>query len=195
MCGSRRAGRQASAVGYYQQDVTTDRFEDLRRREGGDGPWLKKFRRKRIKGPFKPSEPRVKDFLDLIAPHSLEVQHGPLHLRRDLPLHPGPGATPPAPRSWLCSAAWEKSGVTLHIYNRKVSVAEEDKIIHNAENKNKLDRGSTSSMKQAVTAEANLQDVAALIASMRKNSEPLIHCAVFIGALRQRPGQSARPAG
>ena len=74
----------------------------------------------------------------------------------------------------------EKSGVTLHIYNRKVSVAEEDKIIHNAENKNKLDRGSTSSMKQAVTAEANLQDVAALIASMRKNSEPLIHCAVFI---------------
>lgn len=35
-------------------------------------------------------------------------------------------------------------------------------------------------MKQAVTAEANLQDVAALIASMRKNSEPLIHCAVFI---------------
>lgn len=74
----------------------------------------------------------------------------------------------------------EKSGVTLHIYNRRVSVAEEDKIIHNAENKNKLDRGSTSSMKQAVTAEANLQDVAALIASMRKNSEPLIHCAVFI---------------
>ena len=70
--------------------------------------------------------------------------------------------------------------MTLHIYNRKVSVAEEDKIIHNAENKNKLDRGSTSSMKQAVTAEANLQDVAALIASMRKNSEPLIHCAVFI---------------
>ena len=70
--------------------------------------------------------------------------------------------------------------MTLHIYNRRASAAEEDKIIHNAENKNKLDRGSTSSMKQAVTAEANLQDVAALIASMRKNSEPLIHCAVFI---------------
>lgn len=70
--------------------------------------------------------------------------------------------------------------MTVHIYNRRTSAAEEDKIIHNAENKNKLDRGSTSSMKQAVTAEANLQDVAALIASMRKNSEPLIHCAVFI---------------
>ena len=66
----------------------------------------------------------------------------------------------------------EKSGVTLHIYNRKVSVAEEDKIIHNAENKNKLDRGSTSSMKQAVTAEANLQDVAALIAPCARTASP-----------------------
>ena len=42
-------------------------------------------------------------------------------------------------------------------------------------------------MKQAVTAEANLQDVAALIASMRKNSEPLIHCAVFIELTAKDP--------
>ena len=94
---------------YYQQDVTTDRFEDWRRREGGDGPWLKKFRTKTNKRvPSKPSEPRVKDFLDLIAPTRREVQHGPLHLRRDLPLHLALRTTPPAPRSWLCSAAWGK---------------------------------------------------------------------------------------
>ena len=48
-------------------------------------------------------------------------------------------------------------------------------------------------MKQAVTAEANLQDVAALIASMRKNSEPLIHCAVFI-ELSARDPDSLRAA-
>ena len=52
-------------------------------------------------------------------------------------------------------------------------------ILHNAENKNKLDRGSTSSMKQAVTAEANLQDVAALIAS-------IVHYGEYtIGQLKQ----------
>lgn len=81
----------------------------------------------------------------------------------------------------------EKSGVTLRIYTRKVTSAEEEKILHNAENKNRMDRGSTNRMKQAVTAEANLQDVAALIASMRKNSEPLIHCAVFIELTAKDP--------
>ena len=131
--------------------------------------------------PSKPSEPRVKDFLDLIAPTA--VKFNTHHYicggtyRCTLALRSYPASTEELA---LLRRLGEKSGVTLHIYNRKVSVAEEDKIIHNAENKNKLDRGSTSSMKQAVTAEANLQDVAALIASMRKNSEPLIHCAVFI---------------
>ena len=131
--------------------------------------------------PSKPPEPRVKDFLDLIAPTAVKFN-------TDHYICGGTYRCPLALRSYPASTEelallrrlGEKSGVTLHIYNRRVSVAEEDKIIHNAENKNKLDRGSTSSMKQAVTAEANLQDVAALIASMRKNSEPLIHCAVFI---------------
>ena len=131
--------------------------------------------------PSKPSEPRVKDFLDLIAPTAVKFNTDHYicggTYRCTLALRRYPASTEELA---LLRRLGEKSGVTLHIYNRKVSVAEEDKIIHNAENKNKLDRGSTSSMKQAVTAEANLQDVAALIASMRKNSEPLIHCAVFI---------------
>lgn len=129
--------------------------------------------------PSKPSEPRVKDFLDLIAPTAVKFNTDHYicggTYRCTLALRSYPASTEELA---LLRRLGEKSGVTLHIYNRKVSVAEEDKIIHNAENK--LDRGSTSSMKQAVTAEANLQDVAALIASMRKNSEPLIHCAVFI---------------
>lgn len=133
------------------------------------------------KVPSKPSEPRVKDFLDLIAPTAVKFNTDHYicggTYRCTLALRSYPASTEELA---LLRRLGEKSGVTLHIYNRKVSVAEEDKIIHNAENKNKLDRGSTSSMKQAVTAEANLQDVAALIASMRKNSEPLIHCAVFI---------------
>ena len=133
------------------------------------------------KVPAKAPEPRVKDFLDLIAPTAVKFNTDHYvcggTYRCTLALRSYPASTEELA---LLRRLGEKSGVTLHIYNRKVSVAEEDKIIHNAENKNKLDRGSTSSMKQAVTAEANLQDVAALIASMRKNSEPLIHCAVFI---------------
>ncbi len=138
-------------------------------------------KKKSGKPPAKPMEPRVKDFLDLIAPTAVKFNTDHYicggTYRCTLALRSYPASTEELA---LLRRLGEKSGVTLHIYNRKVSVAEEDKIIHNAENKNKLDRGSTSSMKQAVTAEANLQDVAALIASMRKNSEPLIHCAVFI---------------
>ena len=35
-------------------------------------------------------------------------------------------------------------------------------------------------MKQSVTAEANLQDVATLVTSMHRSREPLIHCAVYL---------------
>ena len=133
------------------------------------------------KVPAKAPEPRVKDFLDLIAPTAVKFNTDHYVCggtdRCTLALRSYPASTEELA---LLRRLGEKSGVTVHIYNRRTSAAEEDKIIHNAENKNKLDRGSTSSMKQAVTAEANLQDVAALIASMRKNSEPLIHCAVFI---------------
>ena len=138
-------------------------------------------KKKSGKPPAKPMEPRVKDFLDLIAPTAVKFNTDHYicggTYRYTLALRSYPASTEELA---LLRRLGEKSGVTLHIYNRRASAAEEDKIIHNAENKNKLDRGSTSSMKQAVTAEANLQDVAALIASMRKNSEPLIHCAVFI---------------
>ena len=74
----------------------------------------------------------------------------------------------------------EKNGVTLRIYTRQVSPAEEKKIIHNATNKNRMDKSNTNDLQQVVTAESNLQDVTNLIATMHRNREPLLHCAVFI---------------
>ena len=74
----------------------------------------------------------------------------------------------------------EKDGVTLRIYTRQVTAAEEKKIIHNAANKNRMDKSNTNDLQQTVTAESNLQDVVTLISSMHRNREPLLHCAVFI---------------
>ena len=74
----------------------------------------------------------------------------------------------------------EKHGVTLHIYTRMVSPLEERKIVHNAEIRNRMNRGSSQNMQQAVEAESNLQDVANLIGSLHRNKEPLLHCAVYI---------------
>ena len=68
----------------------------------------------------------------------------------------------------------------LHIYTRLVSPLEERKIVHNAEIRNRMKRGSSQNMQQAVEAESNLQDVANLIGSLHRNKEPLLHCAVYI---------------
>ena len=74
----------------------------------------------------------------------------------------------------------EMDGVTIRIYTRQVTPSEERRIIHNAANKHRLSRSSTEDIQQTVTAEANLQDVVALVSSMHRNREPLFHCAVFL---------------
>lgn len=74
----------------------------------------------------------------------------------------------------------EKDGVSLKIYTRHVTAAEERKIISNAANKNRLRQSKTNDLQKTVVAEGNLQDVTNLVASMHRNREPLIHTAVYI---------------
>lgn len=74
----------------------------------------------------------------------------------------------------------EKDGVTLRIYTRPVTAAEEKRIIANAANKNRMQRNSTNDLQQTVAAESNLHDVAQLAADMHRNREPLLHTAVFL---------------
>lgn len=74
----------------------------------------------------------------------------------------------------------EKDGVTLKIYTRHVSAAEERKIISNAANKNRLRQSKTNDLQETVVAEGNLQDVTNLVTTMHRNREPLIHTAVYI---------------
>ena len=56
----------------------------------------------------------------------------------------------------------EKSGVTLRIYSRHVTPAEERKIINNAASKGQMER-SSSNLQQTVIAEANLQNVTNIV--------------------------------
>jgi len=73
----------------------------------------------------------------------------------------------------------EKAGVTLHIYTRVVTPAEERKIINLADKKNRMERG-TNDMHAAVTADENLQDMTSLIRQRHRNREPFLHAAVYI---------------
>lgn len=74
----------------------------------------------------------------------------------------------------------EKSGVTLRIYCRQVSPGEEDRIIDNANKKNRLDGSDPNKLRQTVEAESNLRDVAELVHKMHREHEPLLHCAVYL---------------
>ena len=80
----------------------------------------------------------------------------------------------------LLSQLGELGGVTLHLTARQVTAAEENAILHTATNKSRMERGNLNNMKQSVTAEAKLQDVAALINTLRREQEPLLHCSVFL---------------
>ena len=150
---------------------------------------MAKAQKKRKKPVEKPAETyQPKDFLDLIAPAAVKFNTDSYVLgglyRCVLALRGYPAVTEDlALLSHICNRA----GVTLHLYARQVTAAEEDAIYHKAVNKNRLDRSSQDNLKRSVTAEANLQDVAAIIAGARKNREPLIHCAVFLELAAQTP--------
>ncbi len=46
--------------------------------------------------------------------------------------------------------------LALHVYIRQATAGEEEAIIHNAQNKNRMDWGNTNNMRRSITAEANL---------------------------------------
>ncbi|MHB8963315.1 MAG: VirB4 family type IV secretion system protein [Saccharofermentanales bacterium] len=79
----------------------------------------------------------------------------------------------------ILSRFGENESVTLHIYIRTVDAMEQRKIIQNATRKNRMMTGATD-IQDTITAQGNLDDVVELLSNMRRNKEPLMHCAVFI---------------
>lgn len=123
----------------------------------------------------------IQEFLDMIAPSVIrfETDHficGNTY-RCVWALREYPTSTD---EQAILSHLGEKDGVTLRIYTRHVTPVEERKIISNAANKNRMDRGSTNDLQTTVLAESNLQDVAAIVAQMHRNREPLLHTAVYL---------------
>lgn len=139
-----------------------------------------------MKNPFhkkeiSPQETFIRSFLDCIAPGvvKFEVDHyifGNTY-RCVWALREYPASTE---SQAILRHLGEKSGVTLGIYCRQVSPGEEDRIIDNANKKNKLDGSDPNKLRQAVEAESNLRDVAELVHKMHREHEPLLHCAVYL---------------
>lgn len=79
----------------------------------------------------------------------------------------------------ILSQLADRNGVTIRIYHRLVEAMEQRKIIQNATRRNRLKSGGND-VNETIEAEGNLQDVIELLANLRKNKEPLLHCSVFI---------------
>ena len=141
----------------------------------------KKSRKKAKKATQKaPQVWTPKDFLDTIAPTAVRFNTDHYILGSTYRCAMAIRSYPPATEELaLLRHLGDKSGVTLRIYTRQVTPTEESAILHNASNRNRMER-NTDNLKQSVTAEANLQDVVTLITAMQRNREPLVHCAVFL---------------
>ena len=124
---------------------------------------------------------RIKSFLDMIAPSV--VQFNPDHFicgntfRCVWALREYPTQTD---EQALLRHLGEKDGITLRIYTRQLTPAEEKRIIQNAANKNRMGSSNTNDLQQTITAESNLQDMISMEGSRHRNKEPLFHCAVYI---------------
>lgn len=125
-------------------------------------------------------EIRTKDFFDMILPGTVKFlsdhyivgdSYRCVWVIREYP--------PSTEEQAILSQLADRNGVTLRIYHRLVEAMEQRKIIQNATRRNKMKSGGTD-MNDTIEAEGNLQDVIELLANLRKNREPLLHCSVFI---------------
>ena len=124
---------------------------------------------------------RPKDFLDMIAPAAVKfntdhfILGSRYHTAMTLKSYP-----PMTDELALLRGLGDMGGVNLRLTARQVTPAEEDAILHAATNKSRMERSNTNDYKQSVTAEANLRDMAELLAKQRQEKEPLIHCGVYL---------------
>ena len=130
--------------------------------------------------PEQAEEIRTKDFFDMILPGTIKFlsdhyivgdSYRCVWAIREYP--------PSTEEQAILSQLADRNGVTLRIYHRLVESMEQRKIIQNATRRNRLKSGGND-VSESIEAEGNLQDVIELLANLRKNKEPLLHCSVFI---------------
>lgn len=137
-------------------------------------------RKPKVLTPEQVEEIRTKDFFDMILPGTIKFlsdhyivgdSYRCVWAIREYP--------PSTEEQAILSQLADRNGVTLRIFHRLVESMEQRKIIQNATRRNRLKSGGND-VSESIEAEGNLQDVIELLANLRKNKEPLLHCSVFI---------------
>ena len=141
----------------------------------------KLFKRKpKVLTPEQIEQQRTKDFFDMILPSTIKFYTDHYIVGDSYRCAWAIREYPPSTEEQaILSQLADKNGVTLRMYHRLVESMEQRKIIQNATRKNRLMSGGND-MKETIEAESNLNDVVTLLANLRRNREPLLHCSVFI---------------
>ena len=138
------------------------------------------IRKPKILTPEQAEEIRTKDYFDCILPGTIKFMSDHYIIGDSYRCVWAIREYPPSTEEQaILSQLADRSGVTLRIYHRLVESMEQRKIIQNATRRNKL-KSSGTDVNETIEAEGNLQDVVELLANLRKNREPLLHCSVFI---------------
>lgn len=137
-------------------------------------------KKKKVMTEAQMEEFRTKSFFDMIAPSTIKFFNNHYIVGDSYRCVWAIREYPPSTEEQaILSQLADRSGVTLRIYHRLVESGEQRKIIQNAARRNKMMTGGNN-MNETIEAEGNLQDVIELMANLRKNKEPLLHCSVFI---------------
>lgn len=137
-------------------------------------------RKQKILTPEQAEEIRIQEFFDRIAPGAVRFFTDHFICGNNYKCVWAVREWPPSTEEQAILAHLaDRNSVTLRIYNRLVDSAEQRQIIQHATRRNKL-MTTTNDVTESIAAESNLQDVVQLIADLRRNKEPLLHCAVFI---------------
>lgn len=125
-------------------------------------------------------EIRIKDFFDRILPSTIKFNTDHYIIGDSYRCVWAVKEYPPTTEELaLFSTLADRNNVSLRLYSRLVDALEQRKIIQNATRRNKLHTGSNDALEN-INAAGNLQDVVNVIAELRKNKEPLLHCAVYL---------------
>ena len=143
---------------YFVQDFTSEHYDDFDGQRWVEWTGVQADR----KAPDSASqEAAVKEFLDLAAPSVLRFETDRFicgnTYRCVWAVRGYPASTT---EQALLHRLGEKAGVSVHIYTRRVTPAEEKKILQNADKANRLKAGNTGNVQDVVEAESNLQDMA-----------------------------------
>ncbi len=127
-----------------------------------------------------PQEAQVKGFFDLVSPGVVKFNVDYYILGDSYRCAWAVREYPPTTSAQAILARFgEREGVTLRIYSRMVDAAEQRKVIQNATRKNRM-LSTSNDVQETINAEGNMEDVVELLANMRREREPLLHCAVFM---------------